>query len=101
MSLLTLSKRILGKGDKSSEKVKKGSSDIKTLSAGEYVDQEVERVEEEKTEAQKHDHDHDPAKEEDTSVEAKPTKEMEAYQKNKAMQQGGNKKKTHRRKSIG
>ncbi|MEX0649911.1 MAG: 50S ribosomal protein L22 [Candidatus Andersenbacteria bacterium] len=83
----------------------KKQAKVETVSADEYVKQEAKAQADEKKEqekAQKGTEDEKNPVEDGRDVNAvKGKKEHEAFQKMKALQQGGDKKKTHRRKSIG
>ncbi len=84
-----------GEAKPKTAKKKVAKSDIATISAGEYVDQEAEQKQEDEAE-----HDHDHGKGEDGQTGSK--RESEATEKHKkSNKQGGDKQKVHRRKSIG
>lgn len=90
---------------------KKASKDtIKTVTTDEFVAQEKKaQAKEQKEHAEGHDHDHEghdhehleKHETEDRSVETVSDKSAQAFQKIKMNQKGADKKKTHRRKSIG
>ena len=76
---------------------------IKTVTTDEFVAQEQKEAKKEDKEHEGHDHEdhlekHDT---EERSVDAVVDKKAQAFQKIKMNQQGADKKKTHRRKSIG
>lgn len=95
--------------EKKDTKKKKAVKKVETVSADEYMKQEdTVKAEEEKEakkeveEKEKRDTSTKAPKDEERSVETMKNKtEYEAFQKKKMQQQGGDKKKTHRRKSIG
>ncbi|MEX1112199.1 MAG: 50S ribosomal protein L22 [Candidatus Andersenbacteria bacterium] len=79
---------------------------VKTVSADEYVKQEAKAQAEEKKEQEKEtktkpEDEKNPTEGERSVETVKDKAEFEVFQKNKMIQQGGDKKKTHRRKSIG
>ncbi|MEK7499927.1 MAG: hypothetical protein AAB649_04960, partial [Patescibacteria group bacterium] len=98
---------VIVEGDVSTA-AKKSKDKIATLTTGEYVAEEQKAAKkEEKEHAETHDHeghDHEHLEKHDTEerdVETVADKKVQAFQKIKMNQMGADKKKTHRRKSIG
>ncbi|OGY36020.1 MAG: 50S ribosomal protein L22 [Candidatus Andersenbacteria bacterium RIFCSPHIGHO2_12_FULL_45_11b] len=82
------------------KKAAKKQPAIKTISADEFVATQKKEQEKEEQELAKEElHKHDAI--EERSVETIRDKKMNAFEKTKMNQQGGDSKKTHRRKSIG
>lgn len=85
------------------KKKPKPATEIQTFTSNEFMASQAQEDHHDHAESVHHDHDHAPrtAKDEVRSVDTLQEKaDGEAFQKTKMMQQGGDPKKTHRRKSM-